>query len=152
MPRNEFHQLVSGGPVRQPYSSSVPSTHWLFKNSSSTIVVVYARVRWRGEAANRAVEAMLVYEGLEDGLCCDTEKKKNKLLHTMTDTIKHPGYIIFRIHTKMNQPNTTTIFSQPNRALQYLYWVLEHVYLYWAIKALKSRHNALAYLFSSCLP
>jgi hypothetical protein len=36
MPRNEFRQpMLSGGPVRKPYSSSVPSPHRLFKNSSS---------------------------------------------------------------------------------------------------------------------
>ncbi len=36
MPRNEFRQpMQSGGPVRKPYSSSVPSPHRLFKNSSS---------------------------------------------------------------------------------------------------------------------
>ncbi len=36
MPRNEFRQpMQSGGPVRKPYSSSMPSPHRLFKNSSS---------------------------------------------------------------------------------------------------------------------
>ena len=36
IPRNEFRQpMQPGGPVRKPYSSSVPSPHSLFKNSSS---------------------------------------------------------------------------------------------------------------------
>jgi hypothetical protein len=36
IPRNEFRQpMWPGGPVRKPYSSSVPSPHRLFKNSSS---------------------------------------------------------------------------------------------------------------------
>jgi hypothetical protein len=36
IPRNEFRQpMEPGGPVRKPYSSSVPSPHRLFKNSSS---------------------------------------------------------------------------------------------------------------------
>ncbi len=34
IPRNEFRQST-GGPVRKPYSSSMPSPHRLFKNSSS---------------------------------------------------------------------------------------------------------------------
>jgi hypothetical protein len=35
-PRNEFRQpVLPGGTVRKPYSSSVPSPHRLFKNSSS---------------------------------------------------------------------------------------------------------------------
>jgi hypothetical protein len=36
IPRNEFRQpMEPGGPVRKPYSSSVPSPHRLFKDSSS---------------------------------------------------------------------------------------------------------------------
>jgi hypothetical protein len=37
IPRNQFRLAVSGGggPVRQPYSYSVPSPHRLFKNSST---------------------------------------------------------------------------------------------------------------------
>ncbi len=36
IPRNEFRQpMQPGGLVRKPYSSSVPSPLWLFKNSSS---------------------------------------------------------------------------------------------------------------------
>jgi hypothetical protein len=39
IPSNEFRQPMSpGGPVRKPYSSSVPSPHRLFKNSSSDIL------------------------------------------------------------------------------------------------------------------
>ena len=42
IPRNEFRQPKQpGGPVRKPYSSSVPSPHRLFKNSSS------GYIRWR---------------------------------------------------------------------------------------------------------
>jgi hypothetical protein len=34
IPRNQFRQAVKpGGPVRQPYISSVPSPHRLFQNS-----------------------------------------------------------------------------------------------------------------------
>ena len=36
IPRNQFRQAVyPGGPVRQPYSYSVPSPYRLFKNSST---------------------------------------------------------------------------------------------------------------------
>ncbi len=33
IPRNQFSHLMQPGPVRQPYSYSIPSLHRLFKNS-----------------------------------------------------------------------------------------------------------------------
>ncbi len=40
-PKNQFSQAVQpGGPVRQPYSYSVPSLHRLFKNSSTVLLTV----------------------------------------------------------------------------------------------------------------
>ncbi len=38
IPRNHFRQpMQPGGPIRQPYSYSVPSPHRLFKNSSTRL-------------------------------------------------------------------------------------------------------------------
>jgi hypothetical protein len=38
IPRNKFSQpMKPGGPVQKPYSSSMPSPHRLFKNSSSDL-------------------------------------------------------------------------------------------------------------------
>ena len=46
IPRNEFRQpMQPGRPVRKPYSSSVPSPHRLFKNSSSESVRWFLRMQ-----------------------------------------------------------------------------------------------------------
>ncbi len=100
MPRNEFRQpMQSGGPVRKPYSSSVPSPHRLFKNTSS----VGNHILYLTRFTPNKIYSQTIQTKTQDGRGPQTDK--HLFQSPFTGQFVQMMTFSFGVYTIVNQPS-----------------------------------------------